>query len=101
MLRGPHLYERADAAKFTGVSVQSLSQFLTPSTMSAKANRRELVARTKHDLKELEAMGELRIIIPPKRALAGTVTLHGTNNDARWDAPATRPKLAYPYLPDE
>ena len=38
MLRGPHLYERADAAKFTGVSVQSLSQFLwlTPSTMSAR-----------------------------------------------------------------
>ena len=69
---------------------------------SAKANRRELVARTKHDLKELEAMGELRIIIegrewrllppiPPKRDAGG-------DSDASWDAPATRPKLAYPYL---
>ena len=83
MLRGPHLYERADAAKFTGVSVQSLSQFLTPSTMSAKANRRELVARTKHDLKELEAMGELRIIIPPKRDAGRDSDCYmRTNNDA-------------------
>ena len=69
--------------------MQSLSQFLTPSTMSAKADRRELVARTKHDLKELEAMGELRIIIegrewrllppiPPKRDA-------GRDSDATWD----------------
>ena len=47
-------------------------------------------------------MGELRIIIegrewrllppiPPKRGA-------GRDSDARWDAPATRPKLAYPYL---